>query len=145
MQEKTLEEFIEKCADLEHERWSKWQSYFFSKCSLKPQSQVNGMDDRYVYLALPKDLYERWIRQMNTKYTDLSEQEKESDRVEVRKYIPLLKDFISSREEKAREEGREEYKEELLSKLPKEKERFNYESDERGFNECLSAVKKLLC
>jgi hypothetical protein len=168
MQEKTLEEeFIEKGADLEHERWSKWQSYFFSKCSVKPQSQVNGMDDRYVYLALPKDLYERWVRQMNTIYTDLSEQEKESDRLEVRKYIPLVTELISSREEKAREEGRRDswdilkaqheidkrdvitqYKEGLLGRLPvvgyltmsgeiKDEEAPIYEK-------CLSEVKKLL-
>jgi ribosomal protein L33 len=117
MQEKKLEEeFIEKGAYLEHERWSKWQSYFFSKCSVKPQSQVNGMDDRYIYLALPKDLYERWVRQTNTNYTELTEQEKESDRLEVRKYVPLLKDIISSREEKAREEGRKEALEELKIK-----------------------------
>ena len=41
-----LDEFVEKGANLEHERWSGWQSYFFSKCQVKPQSQVNGMDDR---------------------------------------------------------------------------------------------------
>ena len=118
MQEKTLEEeFIEKSAYLEHERWSKWQSYFFSKCSVKPQSQVNGMDDRYVYLALPKDLYERWVRQMNTSYNELSEQEKESDRLEVRKYIPLVTEIISSREEKAREEGRKEERQFILNVL----------------------------
>lgn len=89
------EEFVEKGAYLEHERWSKWQSYFFSKCQVKPQSQVNGMDDRYVYLALPKDLYDRWNRQMNTLYPELSEQERESDRIEVRKYLPLVSSIIS--------------------------------------------------
>lgn len=36
--EQILGEFIEKGADLEHERWSSWQSYFFSKCQVKPQS-----------------------------------------------------------------------------------------------------------
>lgn len=88
-----MEEFIEKGADIEHDRWAKWQKYFFSKCQIKPQSEVGGMDDRYVYLALPKDLYERWNRQIETKYSDLSEQEKESDRVEVRKYIPLIEEL----------------------------------------------------
>jgi len=168
------EEFIEKGAYLEHDRWSKWQSYFFSKCSVKPQSQVNGMDDRYVYLALPKDLYERWVRQMDTSYTDLSEQEKEYDRIEVRKYIPLLTALISSREEKAREEGTKEgfqkgkeweramwkngkvelyendaitqYKEELLGKLPEEETTTDYEwgSHAEGWNDYREAVIKLL-
>jgi hypothetical protein len=74
--------------------------------------------------------------------------------------------FISSREEKAREEGRKEgywegvnvmndednkaltqYKEELLGKLPKEKNGAKWdlqEYHETGWNECLSEVKKLL-
>lgn len=78
---------MEKFAALEHERWAKWQKYFFSKCQIKPQSQVNGMDDRYVYLALPKDLYERWLRQIETPYSELSEQEKESDREQVSPYL----------------------------------------------------------
>lgn len=93
--EEIIEEFIEKGADLEHERWSGWQSYFFSKCQVKPQSQVGGMDDRYVYFALPKDLYERWGRQMNTPYSELSEQEKESDRKEVRQYLPLIDSILT--------------------------------------------------
>ena len=93
--EEIIEEFIEKGADLEHERWSGWQSYFFSKCQVKPQSQVGGMDDRYVYFALPKDVYERWGRQMNTPYSELSEQEKESDRKEVRQYLPLIDSILT--------------------------------------------------
>lgn len=102
-----LDDFVEKGADLEHERWSKWQSYFFSKCQVKPQSQVNGMDDRYVYLALPKDLYDRWNRQMNTLYPELSEQERESDRIEVRKYLPLVSSITSQVEALVRGEERE--------------------------------------
>lgn len=82
-------EFIEKGADLEHDRWAKWQKYFFSKCLIKPQHEVGGQDDRFVYFALPKDLYERWNRQIDTPYIDLSEQEKESDREQVRPYLPL--------------------------------------------------------
>lgn len=91
---------MEKFAALEHERWAKWQKYFFSKCQIKPQSQVNGMDDRYVYLALPKDLYERWLKQIETPYSELSEQEKESDREQVR---PYLEEFSTLLDEIERE------------------------------------------
>ena len=84
-------EFVEKGADIEHDRWAKWQAYFFGKCQIKPLGQVGGMDDRYMYFALLKDLYERWKRQIATPYSQLSEDEKESDRKEVRSYLPMLR------------------------------------------------------
>jgi len=83
MENKKLTEFIEKGANLEHERWAKWQSYLFSKS----EWTENG------YL-IPKELCERWQRQIATPYSELSEEEKESDRVEVRSYLPLLKELI---------------------------------------------------
>jgi len=39
---------------------------------------------------LPIGLFERWQRQINTDYKDLSEDEKESDRKEVRSYDNLI-------------------------------------------------------
>ena len=77
-------ELIEKLAEIEHTRWANWQKYFFSRCQVKPQSQVDGMDDRYVYLALLKTDYERWNEQIKTEYFLLSDLEKESDRKEAR-------------------------------------------------------------
>jgi len=79
-----IDEFIEKGADLEHDRWAGWQAYLFSKSKWTK----NG------YL-IPKELCERWQRQIDTPYEKLSEQEKESDRKEVRKYIPLLEKVFS--------------------------------------------------
>jgi hypothetical protein len=87
-------ELIEKLADIEHTRWSKWQEYFFSKCLFKKDV---GFDDRYVYFALSKDLYERWVRQINTSYAELSEAEKESDRKEAR---ISLNQTLSDKQEK---------------------------------------------
>ena len=76
------ERFVEKGADLEHDRWARWQRYLFSKS----ERTKNG------YL-IPKELCERWQRQINTPYEKLSEQEKESDRKEVRKYLPLINEM----------------------------------------------------
>ena len=109
-----VENFIEKGAAIEHKRWSGWQEYFFSKCQIKPQHEVDGMDDRYVYFALPKDLYERWLRQIATPYEQLSEPEKESDRREVRSYLPLLETYTTECEARGREEGRKKFVEELF-------------------------------
>lgn len=74
---------VEALAALEHERWSGWMRYLFSKCfSVERQSEP--------HYAIIASYAERWERQMNTPYADLSEQEKESDRVEARKTLAAL-------------------------------------------------------
>ena len=82
-------EFVEKGVDLEHKRWANWQSYLFSKS----EWTKNG------YL-IPKELCFRWQKQIDTPYSKLSEKEKESDRKEVRKYLPLIRRFLKSEKEK---------------------------------------------
>ena len=76
-------EFVEKGADLEHKRWARWQSYLFSKS----EWTKNG------YL-IPKELCFKWQRQIDTSYSELSEEEKESDRKEVRKYLPQIRQLL---------------------------------------------------
>ena len=58
----------------------------FSKCIEKQEYWM-----KTILLTLPIELYKRWDRQIDTKYADLSEEEKESDRKETRNYLPLLK------------------------------------------------------
>jgi len=80
------DKFIEDGASLEHDRWARWQKHFFSKCKIEENEED-------VILTLSKKDYSRWLRQIATDYKDLSEEEKESDRREVEKYIPLLKNL----------------------------------------------------
>ena len=80
-----LNSMLDKLADIEHERWSHWQSYLHS-CG-KPQPDGS--------LVLPADLVKKWSEQINTRYEDLSEAEKESDRAQVRKYLPLIAEAFS--------------------------------------------------
>lgn len=61
---------IEGWADDEHNVWSSWMRYMFSKGTHNPDGTW----------TMPKWAVERWMRQMETKYEDLSEQEKKSDR-----------------------------------------------------------------
>jgi hypothetical protein len=84
--QKNRENFIEKGADLEHDRWARWQKHMFSKMRevKMPGGQLTGE------MILPKEFVDRWFRQVNTSYSELSEQEKESDRKETRNYLPLL-------------------------------------------------------
>jgi hypothetical protein len=81
-----LEELIEKLATLEHERWAHWQQYLHSKCV------PHGEDGA---LLIPGYLVRRWDAQIRTPYSELTEQDKESDREQVRKYLPLIVEALS--------------------------------------------------
>lgn len=81
-----LESVVERLAETEHERWSHWQRYLHSKCE--------PADDGS--LRIPADLVNRWQTQMNTPYSELSEEEKESDREQVRCYLPIIVDALES-------------------------------------------------
>ena len=74
-------ELDEKLAEYAHNSWSGWISYMFSKM----ERQSNG--DWWI----PKWAYERWIRQSQTEYKNLPEEEKESDREEAKNIISILK------------------------------------------------------
>ena len=76
-----LDKLLETLASVEHERWSHWQRYVHSKCV--PQGDDGA-------LLIPADLVKRWERQIGTPYSDLANEEKESDREQVRKYLPLI-------------------------------------------------------
>jgi hypothetical protein len=73
-------QLIEELASVEHERWSHWQRYLHEQC-------VTGPDGS---LTIPADLVRHWAKQMNTSYTQLSEEEKDSDREQVQRYLPII-------------------------------------------------------
>jgi hypothetical protein len=73
-------DLIEILADIEHERWSKWMRYMF-ECG------VLNQDGSWI---MPADKVERWMRQMNTPYAELSDREQNSDRDEVRNTLRAL-------------------------------------------------------
>jgi hypothetical protein len=85
--ENVLSGLLEQLASIEHERWSHWQRYLHSKCIRQPDGS----------LLMPADLVERWQKQVETKYTDLGDQEKESDREQVRKYLPVIASALARR------------------------------------------------
>jgi len=79
--DKIIDDLVENLAAIEHARWSHWQRYLHGKCL--PQSDGS--------LLIPADLVERWQRQMETPFEKLAEAEKESDRKQVQKYLPIIK------------------------------------------------------
>lgn len=74
------DEVLERLAALEHDQWSGWMKYMFSKCTEEDGKTI-----------IPAELVERWKRQMETPYDELPEEEKESDRVEARKVLAIVK------------------------------------------------------
>ena len=73
-------ELFEQLAAVEHERWADWQRY----CHKVLRETCPSPE-------LEKVLEERWDRQINTDYENLSEQEKDSDREQVMRYWHLIK------------------------------------------------------
>jgi hypothetical protein len=80
-----LDQLLEKLAAVEHERWSHWQRYMHEKGKRQPDGS----------LLLPAELVARWNAQMNTPYAALTEEMKESDREQVRRYLPLIADTLT--------------------------------------------------
>jgi hypothetical protein len=80
-------EFVEKGADLEHQRWARWQKW----CHKVLRKECPSPELERV-LA-------RWDRQIATPYSKLSEKEKESDREQARAYLPLVEEIIEKLKE----------------------------------------------
>ena len=78
--EDLMEGMIDELAAIEHERWSHWQRYVHEKGRREADGSV----------TIPAELVEQWEAQIDKPYVDLSEDEKESDREQVRKYMPVI-------------------------------------------------------
>lgn len=77
---------METLADIEHERWSGWMAHLFNKCQENADLSV----------TIPAEWVKRWKLQAMTKYPELSEREKESDRREVRNTWAAIVAFAPS-------------------------------------------------
>ena len=88
--EPEVDVLLEQLAAIEHERWSHWQRYMQSKCI------PHGGDGD---LLIPAELVKRWNRLIATPYSELTDEEKENDREQVRKYLPLITRFLAEKSE----------------------------------------------
>jgi ribosome modulation factor len=70
----------ELIAAVQHEIWAHWMKYLFSKCPLNDQGQR----------VIPAELVERWQRQIDTPYAELSGMERDSDRRQADKVIRAM-------------------------------------------------------
>lgn len=69
----------EKMAALCHDQWAGWMEYLFLK-----SKQVDGC------VIIPAWAVERWRRQVATRYPDLTEDEKNSDRNEADRFLSIF-------------------------------------------------------
>ena len=68
-------------AEYSHDHaWSGWMQYMFSKGNMNEDGSW----------TMPTEFVERWKRQMNTLYNNLSEQEKKSDIEQADKMLELI-------------------------------------------------------
>ena len=87
---KVIDDLKEQLADIEHQRWADWQKYLHSKMSSVIHPEVNNYEGKF----LSDEDFEHWERQIATDYKDLSEKEKDSDREQVDRYLPLIKQAL---------------------------------------------------
>ena len=73
-------ELREPLADVSHDIWSHWMRWMFT---------TGAFNDDGTW-TMPAALVERWKRQMETSYTELTEREKDSDREQADKILTVI-------------------------------------------------------
>ncbi|MHC1728026.1 MAG: hypothetical protein AB9866_18830 [Syntrophobacteraceae bacterium] len=79
-------ELFEKLAAIEHERWSDWMRCLFDDSFDMREDDGTPTGE----VLIPARNAERWKRQVNTPYAELSQEEKDSDRKQVMRYWQLI-------------------------------------------------------
>ena len=97
--EQEFEDLKEKLADIEHQRWADWQEFLFSVCEPYNTDDIT----EHGQIIIPRAFVACWQKEIDTAYKDLTEKEKDSDREQVDRYLPLLKNFILSQRKQDRE------------------------------------------
>jgi len=77
---KSLMGVREELAEYAHNCWSRWMRHLFGK----------GAKNQDGSLTLPREVVERWLRQMNTPYQELTAEDRVSDQNEAHKILDLV-------------------------------------------------------
>jgi len=79
---------VEVFANFCHNQWANWMEWMLPRVLDNP---------KHINSDYPETWTERWRRQMRTPYSELSEDEKESDRKEARKILSILKETMEAK------------------------------------------------
>lgn len=82
------DEIREQLAAYAHKAWARMKRNMLSKCDATLPGILSAVPD--AALIIPPDLVARWYRQMNTPYSELPENEKESDRAEADRILTII-------------------------------------------------------
>lgn len=80
-----MNSLTELIAQKQHDIWAHWMNYLFEVSDILPDGSCH----------IPSVYVQRWLRQIETSYSDLSEQEKNSDREQAQKITTCLEPFLS--------------------------------------------------
>lgn len=86
-------ELREQLAELAHDQWSGWMAHLFSKSVINQ----NGT------MTIPKWAVDRWTKQVDTPYPELSVKEMDSDRTEADRFLAVFQSEITALQEKMKE------------------------------------------
>lgn len=90
-------ELREQIAAVQHEIWSHWMRYLFSRT----EASDSAGSCIYGGAIIPNTLVLRWQRQMETPYAELTDKERESDRHQADKVITLFTGTITALRQRA--------------------------------------------
>ena len=89
------EDILEILSDLEHEQWCEWSSSIskeiYSLLNILDKFEDDLGEDEKLIVSKIKDKLARWEK-LQVNYSELSEDEKEKDRVYARKTLSVIED-----------------------------------------------------
>lgn len=127
----SYKELVEKLATIEHERWSDWQRWVHTV---------------YENPTRPfEEAIKNWKRQIDTPYDKLSEREKQSDREQVQRYLPLLHSLLISKLPEKKPLVLEKEYSTPRELLPQEQEiKLNTNHQVIGFNQAVDNMNRVI-
>lgn len=88
-------DILEKLSDLEHQQWCEWSGSvskeIFSLITILDRFEDDLTDDEKLTVSRIKDKLARWDN-LQVNYFELSENEKEKDRVYAKRVLSILND-----------------------------------------------------
>ena len=88
-------DILEKLSDLEHQQWCEWSGSvskeIFSLITILDRFEDDLSDDEKLTVSRIKDKLARWDN-LQVNYFELSENEKEKDRVYAKRVLSILND-----------------------------------------------------